>query len=146
MARRYEDSLEPADVEKLIYSGFYTSADKALLTQFQVAKPPDRKELLNEIADKRLRKLGHRILLNETPNLFADEHLSKAAVDCNVPTHWDENPQLSTWASTQRTNAKSEKLSDERWERLEAIGHQKIRTAPALVPVKTPHFRTEPPL
>ena len=108
MARRYQDRQEPADVEKLIYSGFYTSADKALLTQFQVAKPPDRKELLNEIADERLRKLGHRILLNETPNLFADEHLSKAAVDCKRPqTHWDEKPAaLDLGHQLSGTNAK----------------------------------------
>ena len=95
LARRYQDRQEPADVEKLIYSGFYTSADKALLTQFQVAKPPDRKELLNEIADERLRKLGHRILLNETPNLFADEHLSKAAVA--LAERWTSELDRNGW-------------------------------------------------
>ena len=42
--------------------------------------------------------------------------------NCNVRTHWEENPQLGQWCGSQRTDYKNAKLSRERIKRLEELG------------------------
>ncbi|WP_441351690.1 helicase associated domain-containing protein [Sulfitobacter sp. JL08] len=42
--------------------------------------------------------------------------------DCNVPYGWPENEKLASWVTTQRTNAVKGNLTDERRQRLKAIG------------------------
>jgi superfamily II DNA or RNA helicase len=42
--------------------------------------------------------------------------------DCNVPAVWPENPKLGMWCGTQRRDAKAEKLSPDRSDRLLQIG------------------------
>ncbi|RKZ83353.1 MAG: hypothetical protein DRR19_19260 [Candidatus Parabeggiatoa sp. nov. 1] len=41
---------------------------------------------------------------------------------CNVPNRWDKNPKLGMWVQHQRQNKKKGKLSEERIQRLDAIG------------------------
>jgi hypothetical protein len=42
--------------------------------------------------------------------------------DCKVPTGWDVNPKLASWATTQRQLQKKRKLGTERERRLNEIG------------------------
>jgi hypothetical protein len=42
--------------------------------------------------------------------------------DCNVPTQNDQNPQLGSWVGTQRAFRKNGRLSQERQDKLDAIG------------------------
>ena len=53
------DAPTPA-VEKQIYGGFYSHADKALLAEFQRADWPRRQEIVSTLSDARLRQLGAR--------------------------------------------------------------------------------------
>lgn len=42
--------------------------------------------------------------------------------DCNVPRYWNDNPFLGNWCHTQRRTYKSNKLSPNRFKRLDEIG------------------------
>ena len=50
---------------------------------------------------------------------YNDEH-----GDCNIPRRWLKNPKLGKWVSTQRKGYAKGKLSQDRIERLEAIGFE----------------------
>ena len=49
-------------------------------------------------------------------------HYKRVYGDCNVPAVWPENPKLGMWCGTQRRDAKAEKLSPDRRDRLIQIG------------------------
>ncbi|MGI3211849.1 exonuclease domain-containing protein [Roseovarius tibetensis] len=74
-ARFPEDPAAPTPpVEKQIYGGFYSHADKALLKEFQRADWPRRQEIVASISDPRLRQLGRRLVAFHAPELLsADE-------------------------------------------------------------------------
>ena len=48
--------------------------------------------------------------------------------DCNVPQKWRENPTLGGWVSSLRTKYRTGRLSQERIERLDALGFEWART------------------
>ena len=75
-ARFPEDPAAPAQpVEKQIYGGFYSHADKTLLAEFQRAEWPRRQEIVATLADPRLRQLGRRLVAFHAPELLsAEEH------------------------------------------------------------------------
>ena len=61
-------------VEKQIYGGFYSRADKALLSEFQRSDWRRREEIVATLADPRLRQLGRRLVAFHAPELLsADE-------------------------------------------------------------------------
>ena len=61
-ARFPEDPAAPRPlVEKQIFGGFYSHADKGLLAQFQRADWPQRQEIVAALNDPRLRQLGRRL-------------------------------------------------------------------------------------
>ncbi|MCC5968265.1 MAG: exodeoxyribonuclease I, partial [Natronohydrobacter sp.] len=73
-ARFPEDPATPAPlVEKQIYSGFYSHADKALLVEFQSADWPQRQEIVAILTDPRLRQLGRRLVAFYAPKLLSAE-------------------------------------------------------------------------
>ncbi|MEI4233937.1 exonuclease domain-containing protein [Roseovarius sp. D22-M7] len=74
-ARFPEDPAAPTPpVEKQIYGGFYSHAEKALLKEFQRADWPRRQEIVASISDPRLRQLGRRLVAFHSPELLsADE-------------------------------------------------------------------------
>uniref|UniRef100_UPI004047400F exonuclease domain-containing protein n=1 Tax=Yoonia sp. TaxID=2212373 RepID=UPI004047400F len=73
-ARFPEDSAAPPPpVEKQIFGGFYSHADKALLTEFQRADWPRRQEIAPTLADPRLRQLGRRLVAFHAPELLSPE-------------------------------------------------------------------------
>ncbi|MCC0014430.1 MAG: exodeoxyribonuclease I [Hoeflea sp.] len=64
MAARYveDPDAKPPSVEKQIYGGFYTKADRDLLAEFQRGGWPQRREIVSRLADARLRQLGRRLI------------------------------------------------------------------------------------
>ena len=60
-------------VEKQIYGGFYSNADKALLAEFQRADWRRRQEIVATLADPRLRQLGRRLVAFHSPELLSAE-------------------------------------------------------------------------
>jgi exodeoxyribonuclease-1 len=77
-ARFPEDpSAPPPHVEKQIFSGFYSNADKALLAEFQRVDWPRRQEIAATFNDPRLRQLGRRLVASHAPQLLTTEELAK---------------------------------------------------------------------
>ena len=73
-ARFPEDPAAPTPpVEKQIYGGFYSNADKALLAEFQCADWRRRQEIVATLADPRLRQLGRRLVAFHAPELLSAE-------------------------------------------------------------------------
>jgi exodeoxyribonuclease-1 len=60
-------------VEKQIFGGFYSHADKALLAEFQRADWPKRQEVVAALGDTRLRQLGRRLVAFYAPQLLSPE-------------------------------------------------------------------------
>lgn len=74
-ARHVEDpAAPPPPVEKQIYGGFYAKADRDLLAEFQRADWSRRREIVDLLADGRLRQLGRRLIAFHAPEFMsADE-------------------------------------------------------------------------
>jgi exodeoxyribonuclease-1 len=73
-ARFPEDpAAPPPPVEKQIFGGFYSHADKSLLAEFQRADWPQRQDIVATLTDPRLRQLGHRLMAFHAPELLSAE-------------------------------------------------------------------------
>jgi len=73
-ARFVADPAAPTPpVERQIYGGFYSHADKALLTEFQQADWRRRQEIVATLTDPRLRQLGRRLVAFHAPELLSTE-------------------------------------------------------------------------
>ncbi|ODT57897.1 MULTISPECIES: exonuclease domain-containing protein [Paracoccus] len=73
-ARFPEDpAAPPPPVEKQIFGGFYSHADKALLTEFRRADWRRRQEITATLTDARLRQLGRRLVASHAPELLSPE-------------------------------------------------------------------------
>ena len=73
-ARFPEDTATPPPpVEKQIFGGFYSHADKAMLAEFQRADWPQRQEIAATLGDARLRQLGRRLVAFNSPELLSAE-------------------------------------------------------------------------
>ena len=64
-------------VEKQIFGGFYSHADKGLLAQFQRVDWPQRQEIVAALSDPRLRQLGRRLVAFYSPQLLSTEELAQ---------------------------------------------------------------------
>ncbi|SUZ32951.1 Exodeoxyribonuclease I [Roseibaca ekhonensis] len=73
-ARFPEDAVTSAPpVEKQIFGGFYSHADRALLAEFQGVDWRRRQEIISMLSDARLRQLGRRLLAFHSPELLSSE-------------------------------------------------------------------------
>ena len=75
LASRFpEDPAAPTPpVEKQIFGGFYSHADKTLLAEFQRADWRRRQEIVASLSDARLRQLGRRLVAFYAPELLSPE-------------------------------------------------------------------------
>lgn len=75
LAARYPQDPEapPPPVEKQIFGGFDSHADKALLTEFQRADWRRRQEIAATLTDARVRQLGRRLVASHAPELLSPE-------------------------------------------------------------------------
>lgn len=78
LAARFPEDPEapPPPVEKQIFGGFYSHADKALLEEFQRADWRRRQEIAATLSDARLRQLGRRLVAFHAPQLLTPEELA----------------------------------------------------------------------
>jgi len=73
-ARFPEDPDAPTPpVEKQIFGGFYSHADKALLAEFQRVDWRQRQQIVAALSDPRLRQLGRRLVAFHAPELLSPE-------------------------------------------------------------------------
>jgi exodeoxyribonuclease-1 len=73
-ARFPEDpAAPPPPVERQIFNGFYTQADKDVLHAFQRADWPQRLELVASLKDARLQDLGRRLVALHAHGLLSPE-------------------------------------------------------------------------
>ena len=75
LAARFPEDLAASapPVEKQIFGGFYSHADKALLAEFQRMDWARRQEIVATLADLRLRQLGRRLVAFHAPELLSTE-------------------------------------------------------------------------
>lgn len=78
LAARFPEDPEapPPPVEKQIFGGFDSHADKALLEEFQRADWRRRQEIAATFNDPRLRQLGRRLVAFHAPQLLTPEELA----------------------------------------------------------------------
>jgi exodeoxyribonuclease I len=106
LAARYpEDPTAPKPpVEKLIFGGFYSHADKAKLVEFQRADWRRRQEIVSSFSDARLRQLGRRLVAFHAPELLSNEE--RAQYQAWVQGRWSAPDVPETeWTTRDRARA-----------------------------------------
>lgn len=104
-ARFPEDPAAPTPpVEKQIFGGFYSHADKALLAEFQRADWRRRQEIVATLGDARLRQLGRRLVAFHAPELLSAEE--RAQYEAWLEGRWSaaDAPEIE-WTGKHRANA-----------------------------------------
>ena len=106
MAARFpEDPAAPIPpVEKQIFGGFYSHADKALLAEFQRADWARRQEIAATLSDARLRQLGRRLVAFHAPELLSTEE--RGQYHAWLEDRWSaaDVPEIE-WTGKHRANA-----------------------------------------
>lgn len=97
LARRFTDREEPEHVEERIYSGFYTGEDKRILREFLSSGWERRAEIIETLADERLKQMGRRIIYSNAPQLMPDKYLRGAADQ--IRTRWLTNDPKAPWTT-----------------------------------------------
>lgn len=104
-ARFPEDPAAPTPpVEKQIFGGFYSHADKALLAEFQRADWRRRQEIVATLSDARLRQLGRRLVAFYAPELLSTEE--RGQYQAWLEDRWSaaDVPEIE-WTGKHRANA-----------------------------------------
>jgi exodeoxyribonuclease I len=97
-----DPAAPPPPVEKQIFGGFYSHADKALLTEFQRANWPRRQDIAATLADARLRQLGRRLVALHAPELLSPE--DRGQFDAWLRERWSAPDVPETeWTSIDRS-------------------------------------------
>lgn len=104
-ARFPEDPAAPTPpVEKQIFGGFYSHADKTLLAEFQRADWRRRQEIVASLSDARLRQLGRRLVAFHAPELLSAEE--RAQFQAWLEGRWSAADVPETeWTSRDRAVA-----------------------------------------
>jgi len=96
-------------VEKQIYGGFYSHADKALLSEFQRVGWPRRQEIIATLVDLRLRQLGRRLVAFHAPELLSPEE--RAQYRAWLEGRWSAPDVAETeWTSRDRAHAALDRM------------------------------------
>jgi len=114
LAERFpEDPAAPTPpVEKQIYGGFYSHADKALLVEFQRADWHRRQEIVSSLADPRLRQLGRRLVAFHAPELLSGE--DRMQYRAWLEERWSAPDVVETeWTSSDRARSALADMRDD---------------------------------
>ena len=109
MAARYVEDPDapPPPVEKQIYGGFYSKADRDLLAEFQRADWLRRQQIVGLLTDTRLRQLGRRLLAFHAPETMTKAEF--AQFDAFLHERWNapDAPEIewTTFGSATRAIA-----------------------------------------
>lgn len=107
LADRYADKEPAQHVEQLIYDGFYSSDDKRILEDFIAADWRDRAQIVAQLEDIRLRKLGMRLIFFNAPEFASMNY--RSAASATIQNRWLTNDKSAPWM----TKAKVEKQLQE---------------------------------
>lgn len=109
-ARFADDADAPAPlVEKQIFEGFYSHADKALLREFQSADWRRRQEIVATLSDARLRQLGRRLVAFHAPELLSPEE--RGQYRAWLEERWSAADAPETeWTSRERARSALEQM------------------------------------
>jgi exodeoxyribonuclease-1 len=79
LAARYPEDPDapPQPVEKQIFDGFYSNADKDRLAEFRHSDWRQRQEIVAGLSDPRLRQLGRRLVAFYSPELLTAEEATR---------------------------------------------------------------------
>ena len=95
LADRFADREEPDQVEKQIYGGFYSAADKQILEEFEAASWSHRAEMIATLEDPRLRQLGQRLIYWNAPAHVSNSYAT--AAQTTVRDRWLSNDPNAPW-------------------------------------------------
>jgi exodeoxyribonuclease I len=103
-ARFPENPAAPTPpVERQIFGGFYSNADKALLAGFQRADWPRRQEIVSSLTDSRLRQLGRRLVAFHAPALLSPQE--RGQYEDWLRTRWSAADVPETeWLTVEKSN------------------------------------------
>ena len=103
-----------AHVEQRIYSGFASNADQARMHAFHAQGWEDRIGIVQEIEDERYRRIAHRIVAVERPDLLTDRQRQRWASWRRERFLTHKNcrgrqflPHVKSWPSKPRAPARS---------------------------------------
>jgi len=100
-------------VEKQIFGGFYSHADKALLAEFQRVDWRRRQEIMAALDDARLRQLGRRLVAFHAPELLAPEDRSR--FEAWLRERWSApDTQETGWMTTDKAQRALDELQASR--------------------------------
>ena len=113
-ARFPEDPAAPTPpVEKQIFGGFYSHADKALLAEFQRVDWRRRQEIVAALEDPRLRQLGRRMVAFHAPELLSPEDRSR--FEAWLHERWSApDTQETGWMTTDKAQRALDELQASR--------------------------------
>ena len=111
LSQRFVDRPEPAEVEKKVYAGFYSTDDKRRLDQFQNTSWARRVIIAQEFEDRRLRWLASRLIYLNEPNLLshsAQEHWKDL-----IDQRWQSDDQNSEWTTFDQAKEQLAQISEQ---------------------------------
>ena len=112
LAARFPEDPDapPPPVEKQIFGGFYSHADKALLAEFQRADWRRRQEIVSALGDARLRQLGRRLVAFHASELLSREE--KAQFEAWLRERWSApDTQETGWMTTDKARRALEEVT-----------------------------------
>jgi exodeoxyribonuclease-1 len=113
-ARFPEDPAAPTHpVEKQIFGGFYSHADKAMLVEFQRADWRRRRKIVDALEDARLRQLGRRLVAFHAPELLSPEE--RTQFEAWLCERWSApDTQEAGWMTTDKAQRALDEVQSSR--------------------------------
>ena len=89
---RFEDTEPPERVEDMIYAGFYSSSDERLISRFHEVSWDERRPMVDQFEDDRLKQLSRRLIYCEHPESLTDKE--RETFDATVRTRLSSNEKV----------------------------------------------------
>ena len=100
-------------MEKQIFGGFYSHADKALLAEFQRADWRRRRKIVDALEDARLRQLGRRLVAFHAPELLSPEE--RTQFEAWLCERWSApDTQEAGWMTTDKAQRALDEVQSSR--------------------------------
>ncbi|MDG3039812.1 exonuclease domain-containing protein [Roseicyclus marinus] len=111
MAKRYKGASDAQckQVEERIYEAFYSESDKNLLVRFHDADWLQKRHIVSQFSDSRLRQLGHRLIALYSPDLLSEEEIIEFRK--YIRDKWlKAEPSLAEWMTLQKATETIDEL------------------------------------
>ena len=97
LAGHYADTEPSKHVEQLIYGGFYNTGDKQVLEKTKAANWRHRAELVDQLDDLRVKRLGMRLIFSNAQQYTSKNYQSAARTA--IRDRWLTNEPSTPWAT-----------------------------------------------